>query len=335
MNFLLMLLILVFILPFICKRVEEQLELFLFGVGIFSVLISQTLTKELIIHSLEEPIVISIAVFIFSMIFFLFQKQIKKYVQFLLNIIPLRSFLALVIFLLGLASSMITAIVASLLLIAITRQISLDKKSEIRFIILCCFSIGLGAVLTPIGEPLATIATSKLNEEFFFLFSLVGKEIILTMFCISIASLFIIQPKVTSSTANSKLKKETVSEIILRTVKIYLFIMGLTMLGAGMEPLIEKYLLTMNASSIYWLNSISAFLDNATLAAAEISPQMDQQTVKAILLGLMISGGMLVPGNIPNIICANQLNISFKDWAYVGLPVGTILMVLHFFLVVL
>lgn len=335
MNYLLILLILVFILPFICKKVEEQLELFLFGIGIFSVLISQTLTKELMIHSLKEPIVITIAVFIFSMIFFLFQKQLKKIIQLLLNIIPLRLFLALVIFLLGLASSMITAIVASLLLIAITRQIPMDKKSEIRFIILCCFSIGLGAVLTPIGEPLATIATSKLNEGFFFLFSLVGKEIILTILGIAIASFFMIHPEVTSTNVNPTIKKETVAEIMIRTLKIYLFIMGLTLLGAGMEPLIEKYLLTMNPPSIYWLNSISAFLDNATLAAAEISLQMDQQTVKAILLGLMISGGMLVPGNIPNIICANQLKISFKDWAYVGLPVGTILMVLHFFLVVI
>lgn len=110
MNYLLILLILAFILPFICKKVEEQIELFLFCIGIFSVLISQTLTKELLIHSLEEPIVITIAVFIFSMIFFFVQKQLKKCVQFLLNIIPLRSFLALVIFLLGLASSIITAI---------------------------------------------------------------------------------------------------------------------------------------------------------------------------------------------------------------------------------
>lgn len=334
-NYLFILLIVIFILPFICKKIEGQLEIFLFCTGILSVLISQTLTKELMIHSLEEPVFITIAVFVFSMIFLLFQKQLKKMIMFLLKIIPLRSFLALVIFLLGLASSIITAIVASLLLVAISRQISMDRKSEICFVILCCFSIGLGAVLTPIGEPLATIATSKLNEEFFFLFLLLGKEVILSIFGIAIASFFIINPKVISDNVDPKIEKESVSEILIRTFKIYLFIMGLTLLGTGMEPIIDKFLLTMNPPSIYWLNTISAFLDNATLAAAEISLQMDQQTVKAILLGLMISGGMLVPGNIPNIICANHLKISFKEWAYVGLPVGIILMTVHFFLVVI
>lgn len=334
-NYLLILIVLAFILPFICKKVEEQLEIFLFCIGIISVVISQTLTKELFILSLTEPIVITIAVFIFNTIFFLFQQQIKTIVYFILDKIPLRLFLALVILVLGLASSIMTAIVASLLLIAIAGQLSMDRISEVRFIILCCFSIGLGAVLTPIGEPLATIATNKLNEDFFFLFSLLGKEIIVTILGISLASFFIIQPKLTSSHLKPTIKKETFLEIIIRTLKIYLFIMGLTLLGTGMEPVIEKYLLTMSPYSIYWFNSISAFLDNATLAAAELSSQMEIPTIKAILLGLMISGGMLVPGNIPNIICANQRKITFKEWAYVGLPIGTILMLIHFFLVVI
>ena len=32
--------------------------------------------------------------------------------------------------------------------------------------------------------------------------------------------------------------------------------------------------------------------------------------IKAILLGLLVSGGMLIPGNIPNIIAAGKLNIT-------------------------
>ena len=69
---------------------------------------------------------------------------------------------------------------------------------------------------------------------------------------------------------------------------------------------------------------ISANLDNATLAAAEISPAMDSQTIKAILLGLLVSGGMLIPGNIPNIIAAGKMNITSKEWARLGVPIGLI-----------
>ena len=56
--------------------------------------------------------------------------------------------------------------------------------------------------------------------------------------------------------------------------------MALTFLGAGFEPLIEKYLLDLNPLVLYWINMISAVLDNATLAAAEISPAMRCDTLK-------------------------------------------------------
>jgi predicted cation transporter len=40
----------------------------------------------------------------------------------------------------------------------------------------------------------------------------------------------------------------------------------------------------------------------------------------------LIAGGMLVPGNIPNIICANKLAIKSREWARVGVPLGLGLM---------
>src|SRR5699024_554996 len=103
---------------------------------------------------------------------------------------------------------------------------------------------------------------------------------------------------------------ESYGEIIFRSLKIYLFVMALTFLGAGFEPFIERYLLDLSPLILYWINILSAILDNATLAAAEISPAMAAPTVKAILMGLMISGGMLIPGNIPNIIAAGKLKIT-------------------------
>ncbi len=79
---------------------------------------------------------------------------------------------------------------------------------------------------------------------------------------------------------------------------------------------------------------ISAVLDNATLAAAEISPVMNDSTIKALLLGLLISGGMLIPGNIPNIIAAGKLNIKSSEWARFGVPIGLIAMVIYFVVIV-
>jgi predicted cation transporter len=71
---------------------------------------------------------------------------------------------------------------------------------------------------------------------------------------------------------------------------------------------------------------VSAILDNATLAAAEIGPSLSEAQIKSALLGLLISGGMLIPGNIPNIISAHALHIKSSEWAKLGVPLGLVIM---------
>ena len=97
-----------------------------------------------------------------------------------------------------------------------------------------------------------------------------------------------------------------------------------------MKVIIDKYILGISPEIIYWVNMISAILDNATLTAAEISPRMDIVQIQAVLMGLLIAGGMLIPGNIPNIICAGKMGISSKEWAKLGVPLGLVLMAIYF-----
>jgi predicted cation transporter len=80
---------------------------------------------------------------------------------------------------------------------------------------------------------------------------------------------------------------------------------------------------------------VSAILDNATLTAAELSPNMPAATIECVLLGLLISGGMLIPGNIPNIICANKLSIKSKEWAVFGAPLGLAIMIIFFIIILI
>ena len=143
-----------------------------------------------------------------------------------------------------------------------------------------------------------------------------------------------IKPQKKTDSLYSDQVTESYIEIFIRGVKVYLFVMALTLLGAGFEPFIERYLLDLNPYVLYWINMISAVLDNATLAAAEISPTMNESTIRAILLGLLISGGMLIPGNIPNIIAAGKLNIKSIEWARFGVPIGLIVMAIYFVIIV-
>ena len=332
---LLIILALVLFLPFSVKWVEHNLEAFLFVMGIAAVLVSGLFSGSLVIHALKDPIMISLAVLIAGLLFKWLAQPLEKAVTAMSHIIPYRLFLALIVIVLGLISSVITAIIAALVLVAIVSTLKLDRKSELIVVIMSCFSIGLGAALTPIGEPLSTIAINKLDESFFYLLELLGAFIIPGIVLFGVLTAIIVKPRESASGLTNTEINETYKEIVIRTVKVYIFVMGLTFLGSGFEPLISKYLIDLNPYILYWINMISAVLDNATLTAAEISPAMETDTVRDILLGLLISGGMLIPGNIPNIIAAGKLKITSKEWAVIGVPIGLVSMVICFIILII
>jgi predicted cation transporter len=332
-------LLLVLLLPF-TKFVERNLEVFLFIMGVLSVLISQVMSLELLKEALIHPINITIAVLVAGLLFRWFKDPIEKSILKMSNAMPYRLFIALLIIVLGLLSSLITAIVAAVILVSIISVLKLDRKSEIRIVILACYAIGMGAVLTPIGEPLSTIVVGSLSESFDYLLKLVGVYVIPGVIIFGILAAWMIKPKnksedQTETGDESQSEKESYMEIIIRSLKIYIFVMALTFLGAGFQPFIEKFLLDLSPLVLYWINIISAVLDNATLAAAEISPAMSEPTVKSILLGLIISGGMLIPGNIPNIIAAGKLKITSSQYARFAFPVGLIAMVAYFIVILI
>ncbi|MCJ7840875.1 DUF1646 domain-containing protein [Lederbergia sp. NSJ-179] len=341
-------LLLVLLLPF-TKLVERNLEVFLFIMGVLSVIVSRVMDWDLMKEALLHPINITIAVLVAGLLFRWFKTPIEKGIASVSNAIDFRLFIALLVIVLGLLSSLITAIVAAVILVSVISVLKLDRQSEIKLVILACYAIGMGAVLTPIGEPLSTIVVGSLNESFLYLLRLVGIYVIPGVIVFGILAAWMIKPKdnsdknanhdnsdiQTETNEDSLAGKESYAEIIVRSLKIYIFVMALTFLGAGFQPFIEKFLLDMSPLALYWINMISAVLDNATLAAAEISPAMSEPTIKAILLGLLISGGMLIPGNIPNIIAAGKLKITSLQYARFAFPVGLIAMAAYFVVILI
>jgi predicted cation transporter len=205
----------------------------------------------------------------------------------------------------------------------------------VKLVVIACFAIGLGAVLTPLGEPLATIAASKLKGQpheagFFFLFNLLAPWVLPALFGLGLWAAFLNIPRITKKATLSEDKPETYRDVAARAGKTFLFVAALVLLGKGFTPLVESFLINMPSRALYWVNMVSAILDNATLAAAEVSPAMSRETLRYLLLGLLLSGGMLIPGNIPNIICAKKLGITSREWARIGVPLGLVLMVVCF-----
>lgn len=325
----LVILLLVFILPLASHRVEQNLEAFLFVMGVIAALAAGVLTRHLISLALTDPIPITVAVFVSGLLFKWGRRFIGDALVRLRTVLPMRVLVGLIVAALGLLSSVITAIIASLVLVELISAMRFRSEDESRLVVVACMAIGLGAALTPIGEPLSTIAVSKLNEDFWYLMRLLGPWIIPGIAILAVWSG--VRPLAyKGETLTEEETPETYRGVVVRAARVFLFVMALVLLGEGFRPIIDRFVIALDARLLYWINMVSAILDNATLTAAEISPQMHADQIRAVLMGLLISGGMLIPGNIPNIISAGKLKIRSRTWARYGVPLGLVLLVFYF-----
>ncbi|NMB78398.1 MAG: DUF1646 family protein [Methanomicrobiales archaeon] len=352
---LLVIFVLVLALPFTVKCIEHNLEVFLFACGVaaltlsgFAVIPGETtgwsleIVEEALLSPLNItslfgiPIGIVQIVLVVGLLIYCFHHRLESVIVTMVERFPLPAIIFGLIVVLGLVSSIISAILAAIILVEIVNALPVVKKAKIEIVVVSCFSIGLGAGLTPLGEPLTTIVVSKLSGApyhagFHFLFDNLAFYIIPAVIALGVIGVLLFnRSQIGDKTLECILERESVAEIVIRAGKVYLFIMALTFLGAGFKPIILEYVITIPPAGLYWVNIVSAVLDNATLAAAEISPALSIPQIVSALMGLLIAGGMLIPGNIPNIIAACKLQITSREWAEVGIPLGLVLMGVFF-----
>ena len=319
-------------LPFLWHKAEEELEIFLFCLGVLAATASGAWSWKLVKEAITHPITITLAVLITGLLFNHFKSKITTLIEALAEKFGVKKTIFCAVLILSFLSSMTTAIIAALVLCEIVAALRLNRKDCLKVIVMGCFGIGMGAVLTRIGEPLSVIVIDKLavaphHAGFFFLSTLLWPYIVPAIFFFAYNA-----SRISGEQNKTKvhLEKETSKDILVRAAKIYLFIMALVLFGEGLSPLARATIQKLPPNFLYWANSLSAILDNATLAAAEIVPEMTRAQIEFLLLALIVSGGFLIPGNIPNIICASKFKIKSSDWAKKALPLGLGIMLLFF-----
>ena len=117
--------------------------------------------------------------------------------------------------------------------------------------------------------------------------------------------------------------------IFVQAGKVFAFIAGLVMISHAYGPIANEYVSKMSNDLLFWANTVSAALDNATLVALEVH-SMTLPRAREAILSLLVSGGMLIPGNIPNIVSAGALRIGSAAWAKVGVPMGLVMLGIYF-----
>ncbi len=330
-------------LPLLSRKVEENLELFFLILGAAAVTVSGLWSWPLVLEALKAPVMIgALPLGIFQVVLgvgiliFYFNGPFCKAVLRLVGVLGPRVFIFALIALFGLLSSVISVILTACLLSEIIAGLPMAKADKVRLIVAACFAAGLGACLTPLGEPLSTILVSKLSGSpyqagFFFPLRHLGGYLVPGVLGLAFLIAVKLGPTISVSGHEHPVEyAETLGTVILRAVKVFIFIAALVLLGEGFKPLIVWYFAGIPAGALFWLNSASAFLDNATLTAIEIGPSLALPQIVGIVMGLSIAGGMLIPGNIPNIVAAGRMKIRMKDWARVGIPIGLAVMAIYY-----
>src|SRR4249920_3681772 len=186
--------------PFLNKWVESNLEIFLFVMGAVSATLSNAWTSEVIHEGFVAPINITLAVLVAGVLFHYTRRFLDRGMRRVLITVPLPAIVCAGIVILGLLSSIISAIIAALLLVELITVLPLHRHAEVNLTIIACFAIGLGAALTPLGEPLSTIVVSKLSgppfhAAFFYLAKLLAPYVVPAVILLGVAAILLVEEK--------------------------------------------------------------------------------------------------------------------------------------------
>ncbi len=330
MNHLAAIIILLLLLvgPLVIRPIEHNLEPFILAVGIIATLFGQGFSAELIRHAMSEPIPITVAVIVAAIIFRVTRERLDEMFAWLRARIRRPLLTAASIFTLAMLSSAITAIVAALVLVEVVGLLQLHDGARERVVVAGCFAIGLGAALTPLGEPLSTLAASALQLGFFGLFDLLAPWVIPGIIAMALLAGYLAAGEYFEAPTGPHVR-ESWFGIIRQAAEVFGFIAGLVLISEAYAPLAGKIVPMLSDVGLFWANMISAVLDNATLVALEIRA-VDPKRALEIILALLISGGMMIPGNIPNVIAAGALGIKSGNWARIAIPIGLAMLGIYF-----
>src|SRR5262249_24906769 len=130
--------------PFLNKWIESNLEIFLFVMGAVSATLSNAWTSEVIHEGFVAPINITLAVLVAGVLFHYTRRFVDRGMRRVLITVPLPAIVCIGIVSLGLLSSIISAIMAALLLVEFITVLPLHRRAGGNFWGFAVVSCGVG-----------------------------------------------------------------------------------------------------------------------------------------------------------------------------------------------
>ncbi|HEY2525861.1 MAG TPA: DUF1646 family protein [Candidatus Binataceae bacterium] len=319
--------------PVVSRAIEERIEVFFLAMGLLSMTLAGAWRWEVVSRAARVPLWITLVVIVADVVFGRARGSLDRALGWMQARIARPLLCGGAALAIGLLSAILTAVVAALMLAELIELMRLGPGARTKVAVAGCFVIGLGSALTPLGGPLSTLAASGLGLDFGGLFAMLAPYVLPGMLVCAIAAGLCAAGddgfNVAAGAPTVRLVRESVVLALLRGLEVYCFIAGLVLVGEAFGPLAARYVPTLGHSALFWANSVSAAMDNATLVALEMHP-MDPARAREAIIALLVAGGMLIPGNIPNIVAAGALRIGAAAWAKIGIPMGLALLGIYF-----
>jgi predicted cation transporter len=322
------LLVLLLFGPLALNVIEHNIEIYFLVLGIAATLIGERFSLHLLRQALTEPLEISAAVLVAGLLFRWIGPRLDDAFGTLRGRFSRGALAAMSIFVIAMLASLITAIVAALVLVQVIGLLHLEHPKRPAVTVAACFAVGLGAALTPIGEPLSTLAAYALKLSFLGLFDLLAPWVVPGVIATALVAGYFARGDY-APVHDVIHEDQGLAQIIFQTLKVFAFVAGLVLISHAYASVATKYVAMLSNDALFWANMVSAALDNATLVALEVH-QMPLDRAREAIISLLLSGGMLIPGNIPNIVSAGALKIDSGRWARIGVPIGIVLLGIYF-----
>jgi predicted cation transporter len=315
--------------PVFLETIEQNVELFFLLIGLLTAAVMGQFNLPMVGDALSEPLPFTLAVLAFGAGFRVLKSYFDELLRGVIEGLDPRLLCFCLAIILGFLAAVITPVISALIFVEAISVLHCDRSSEIAATVFACFAIGLGAGLTPLGMPGIAVVLRAIHADFWYLARLLWLFVAVGIILTAVPTLFL--PFTSGDALDVAANEDSWGLVLLvRPGKVFVFIAGLVALSDGLRPSIDSYIHHLPTSFLFWMNTISAVVNNSTMAVLEIGPTLSIDKQRAALLGLLISGGALVPGNIPNIVAASRLGITSREWAKIGLGTAVALLILCF-----
>jgi len=226
--------------PLLIKRIERNLEAFLFLMGVCAVAVSRSWHINLVEEAVQEPVAVGIVLSV------LLAGLIAHYIKpdFLQNInailvdrITMRVIFLEIVVVLGLLAAIITPILSFFMLVEAVNHLPLTRKTRAKITILGCLSISLGAALALADGSSSAIAITRMQGELpsqgFLPLELQSLYIILSILALGLIAMFFAEENVNSMRKQAHGKASAHKRIAIWSARVCMFTGALLLIGVA------------------------------------------------------------------------------------------------------